>query len=147
MAFSTKTSNVAALAACNAIADLLDEGTGAAVISIYSGTKPAGPDVALSGQTLLARLVCSDPAFGDAADIDPGARATAGAIADEDAALATGTATWFRASSTNDGATPLNDHIDGEVGLAGADMTLNTVDIVAGAVVSITAWQITMPEG
>ncbi len=78
-------------------------------------------------QRAARHLVCSDPAFGNAAD-------------------AAGTLGYCRASATNDGATPLDDHIDGEAGTSGADFNFNMLSIVSGATVSLTSWTVTMPE-
>ena len=146
MALATRISNEAAIAACDAIVDRLDEGTGAGIIRILDGTQATDPDTTIGAQTTLALLVCSDPVFGAAADAAPGGRATASAITNDSSADATGTASWFRASATNDGATSLDDHIDGSVGTATTDMVLNTVSIVSGATVSISSWTVTMPE-
>lgn len=77
-------------AKANAAVDLVDGGPAAGYIEIRTGTKPASPDSAATG-TLLATLVMSDPAFGDAA----GGVATANAIANGTIA-ATGTAGWGR---------------------------------------------------
>lgn len=144
-ALNTRISNECALLACDAVVDNLDEGTGAAVIQGRTGAQPADPDTAATG-TLLFTLACSDPAFGDAADAAPGGQATASAITDDSSADATGMLGYCRASSTNDGATPLDDHIDGEAGTSGSDFNFNTVSIVAGATVSLTSWTVTMPE-
>lgn len=140
MALNTRISNASAIAACNAVVDLLDAGAGAATIQIRTGAQPADPDTAASG-TLLATLTCSDPAFGNAADAAPGAIATANAITDDTSADATGTAGYFRALDSDSNAI-----IDGEVGTSGADMNLNTVSITSGATVSVTSWTVTMPE-
>ncbi len=145
MATNPRISNEAAIAACDAIVDRLDEGTGAAVIQGRTGAQPADPDTAVTG-TLLFTLVMSDPAFGAAADANPGGRATASAITDDSSADATGTLGYCRCSATNDGATPLDDHIDGEAGTSGADFNFNTVSIVAGATVSMTSFTVTVPE-
>jgi hypothetical protein len=88
----------------------------------------------------------TDPAFGAAADAAPGAIATAATITGDSSADATGTAGYCRASSTTDGATPLDDHIDGEAGASGADFNFNTVSIVSGASVDITAFTVSLPE-
>lgn len=144
-ATNTRISNECAILACDAIVDNLDEGTGAAVICGYTGAQPADPDTPASG-TKLFTLVCSDPAFGGASDADPGATATASSITDDSSADDTGTLGYCRASSTNDGATPLDDHLDGEAGTSGADFNFNTVSIVAGATVSLSSWTVTMPE-
>lgn len=141
MALATRISNAAAKAACDAIVDLLDAGAGAALVRIYDGTQPADPDTAVSTQTLLAELTCSDPAFGAAADAAPGGRATANAVTSDSSANATGTASWFRALDSNGVAI-----LDGSVGTSGCDMNINSVSITSGAAVSITSWTVTMPE-
>lgn len=145
-ALNTRISNEIALLMCDAAVDQLDEGTGAAIVRGYTTAQPANPDVAVSGQTLLFTLVCSDPAFGAAADAAPGGTATASAITDDTSADATATLAWCRASATNDGATPLDDHIDGEAGTSGADFNFNTLSIVSGATISLTSWTVTQPE-
>lgn len=140
----TGISNVAAIAACNAIVDLLDGGAGAATIEIRTGGAPAGgPDAAATG-TLLATLTCTDPAFGNASDAAPGGQATAAAITDDSSADAAGTAGWFRAMDSD--STPI---IDGDITLTsgGGDMEMDNTDIAIGQVISISAWTATMPEG
>lgn len=141
MALATRISNAAAKAACDAIVDLLDAGAGAALLRIYDGTQATDPDTAIGAQVLLAELTCSDPAFGSAADANPGGRATASAITTDASANATGTASWFRAVDSNGVAV-----IDGSVGTSGADLNLNTVSIVSGASVAVTSWTFTVPE-
>ncbi len=137
-------SNAAAIAACNAIVDLLDVGAGAAGnIEIYAGTAPADADTAIGAQTLLATLPFSATAFGAAVDGNPGGVATANAITSDTAADATGTATFFRAND-KDG----NCIFQGDVSLTagGGDLQLNTTSLVVGATVSVTAMTATMPE-
>lgn len=141
--YDPQISNEAALAACNAIVDLLDEGSTAAEIRGRTGTKPAGVDATETG-TLLFTLPMSDPAFGNAADIAPGARATANSITDDSSADDTGTLTYCRAAATGTGA---DDHIDGEGGTAASDFIFNTQAVVAGALISMSAFTFTMPEG
>ncbi len=141
MALQTTISNAAAIAACNAVVDLLDAGAGAALLRIYDGTQPTNPDVAITTEVLLAELTYSDPAFGAAADATPGGRATASAITDDSSANATGTASWFRTVDSNGLAV-----IDGSVGTSGADLNLNTVSITSGATVSVSSHTVTMPE-
>jgi len=145
MALNTRISNEVALLMADACVDNLDEGAGAAVIQGRTGAQPAGADTATSGTNLFT-LVCSDPAFGNAADGAPGGVATASAVTDDSSADATGTLGYCRASSTADGATPADDHIDGEAGTSGADFNFNTLAIVSGATVSLTSWTVTMPE-
>lgn len=141
MATNTKISNAAAKAACDAIVDLLDVGGGTALLRIYDGTQPADPDTAVSTQTLLAELSLASPAFGAAADANPGGRATAGTITNDSSANATGTATWFRAISKGGLAV-----IDGTVGTSGCDLNLNSAAITTGAAVAVTSWTVTVPE-
>ena len=145
MALNPRISNEAAIFACDAIVDRLDEGSGAGLIQGRSGAQPADPDTAVSG-TLLFTLIYSDPAFGNAVDANPGGRATASAITNDSSADATATLGYCRASATNDGATPLDDHIDGEAGTSGADYNFNTVSIVSGATISLTSQTVTVPE-
>ncbi len=141
MALATRISNAAAIAACNAIVDLIDGGAGAGLVRIYDGTQATDPDTAVGAQVLLAELTCSDPAFGNAADAAPGGRATASAVTSDASANATGTASWFRVVDSNGVAI-----FDGSVGTSGCDMNINSVSITSGAAVSITSWTVTMPE-
>jgi hypothetical protein len=136
MATNTRISTAARNAAADGIVDLLDGGSGAAKIRIYDGSQPAGPGTAVSGQTLLAELTCSDPAFGAASS----GVATASAITSDTVADATGTASWFRALTSDNTAV-----IDGSVGTSDADLVLDSVSIVAGGTVAVTAWTVTMP--
>lgn len=135
--------NASAQAACNAVVDLVDVGSTNASghILIYAGSVPADADAALGGATLLAELIMSNPAFGAAADISPGARATASSITADSSANATGTASFFR--MTNRDATAI---VQGAVSTSGAELNLNSVSIVSGAQVSITSMTVTMPE-
>ena len=140
MATSTKISNVAAKAACDAVVDLLDGGSGAGYIEIRTGSPPSNVDDAATG-TLLATLPLSDPAFGSAADANPGGIATASAITSDSSADATGTAGWFRGFDSNGVAV-----IQGTVGTSDADLILASTSITTGNTVSITSWTVTMPE-
>lgn len=146
-ALNTRIANAAAIAACDSIVDLLDGGTGAACIEGRSGTQPADPDTTVTG-TRGFTITAADPAFGSATDAAPGGQATAAGlpITDADDADATITLGYCRVSSSNNGTTPLVDYIDGEAGLSGADFNFNTLDIVSGAAISLTAWTVTMPE-
>lgn len=140
---TTKITNAAAIAACNAVVDLLDAGSGAGKLLIYSAGSgvPANADTAITDQVLLAELTLSDPAFGNAADINPGARATANAITGDTAANATGTAAFFRAVDSDD-----NPIIQGGVGTSGQELNLNTTSLVSGVAVDVTSWTHTQPE-
>lgn len=136
-------SNAAAIAACDAIVDRIDLGSGTAtgLLKIYSGTVPTDADTALGAQVLLGTLTMTNPAFGAAADIAPGARATAATITEDSTADATGTASFFRI--VNRDGTVI---IQGTVGTSGADLNLNSVAIQAGAAIQVTSLTFTIPE-
>lgn len=112
------------------IIDAIDAGAGAGVIKIYNGTRPATGGAAT---TLLAELVCSNPA----AASNTNGVLTLDAIADDTSANATGTASWFRVEDSNGTAV-----LDGDVGTSGSDLNLNTVAFTSGDVVSITSFVI-----
>lgn len=135
-------SNNAAKAACDAIVDLIDVG-GGGKLRIYSGTVPTDADTALGAQVLLAELNMNATAFGSAADLNPGARATANAITDDTAANATGTASFFRVVNAA-GTCIMQGSVSATGG--GGDLQLNTVSIVINAAVQVTAFTFTVPE-
>lgn len=115
----------------------VDGGSGPGLIRIYSGTKPAGPDTAITSQVLLAEFTCADPAFT--------AGATGVQTLDTTPALATqgvaaGTAAWYRAVSSDNVA-----HFDGTVGTSGAELILNTTTISVGLDLQLTAGSLTQP--
>jgi len=134
--------DVAAAAAIAGLATLANSG----VLKIYSGTKPAGANTALSGNTVLAQLTLNATAFAAASSSgsDPTRTATAAAnsITGDTSADATGTASFFRVFKS-DGTTAL---FDGTVGTSGCDLNLATVSIVAAQDVEITSFSLTMPE-
>lgn len=140
-----KITNAAAIAACNAVVDLIDGGGSAGYLRIYSGTQPTDADTAITDQTLLAEIELNFPAFGAAADAAPGGRATADVdpTPTDTSANANGTAVWYRVV-TSEGTTVL----DGDVGTSGsgADLILTTTTIVATQPVDILSWTVTMPE-
>ena len=136
--------NAQALQAADAFVDACDLGSTnpQATLIIYDGTPPTLVDSALAGNTVLAQLDMSNPAFGAAADATPGATATAGAIASDTVADATGTATFFRILDRNN--VP---RIQGAVATSGAELNLNSTAIQVSATVSVTSLTVTMPEG
>ncbi len=117
----------------NAMLDALTSQAGAsALLRIYDGARPATGGAAT---TLLAELVCN-ATFAPAAS---GGTLTLNAIANDTAANATGTATWFRIVKA-DGTTHV---LDGSVGTSGADLNMNTVSIVTGGPVAVSSFVIT----
>lgn len=131
-----------ATAVRNALADLLadsvDAGSGAGTIQIRSGTRPADPNTTATG-TLLATVTLIDPAFGSASS---GACTLSNPAAVT--AVATGTATWFRALDSD-----ANAKFDGRVTATGGggDLTLTSTSITSGQSVDITGGTLTQPLG
>ena len=125
-------------AACDAIVDLIDIGTGISYLKIYSGTKPANPGTAVSTQVLLASLAFPNPAFGTSANGFP----AAGTITNETNTV-DGVATWFRLCDRN--GTGIG---DGTIGTSGADLNFPSgVTFTAGGTVSISSLTISVPSG
>ena len=133
----------------NAVNATLNEGTGDAIINIYTGTPPADCEAAATG-TLLGTCVMNTTPFGAATNLNPNAQIDENAISDDTSADTTGTAGYFRVYSTSGGtdATKTNCHIQGTAGEAAdsADMTLDDKNIVVGGTISITDYKIVMPE-
>lgn len=123
MALNTQLTNLWVNTEADAAGALLNGG----FIKVYDGTQPATGDTALGSQTLLVTLTFSNPAFAAAS----AGVLTANAIT-SGTAVATGTATWFRAVKT-DGTTKV---FDGSVGTASANMILPTTGITSGATVT-----------
>jgi hypothetical protein len=119
----------------NARADAITTATGAsALLNIYDGTQAADADTAIGAQVLLAQLTCN-------ATFAPGAASgvlTLNAITSDASANASGTASWFRL--TTSGGTKI---MDGTVGTSGADLNLNSVAISSGAQVSVSSFVLT----
>jgi len=137
MALTPSISTGSRNAAADAVVDRLDVGGSNGELRIYSGTMPADVNAALSGNTLLAALVMTKPAYGNAAT----GVATAAAITSDSSADATGTATFFRQGSVNAGVfTP---ELQGSVGTSGCDLNLSAVAITAGGTVSVTGFTYT----
>jgi hypothetical protein len=88
----------------------------------------------------------SATAFNGATDGTGTATADAAAITDDTSADATVTLGYCRIGSTTTPPTLIDDHIDGEAGTSGADFNFNTLAIVSGATVSMTALTITLSE-
>jgi hypothetical protein len=105
---------------------------GSCKLRIYDGSRPATGGTVT---TLLAELTCNATFAGAAS----GGILTLNAITADTSADATGTATWARIVKS-DGTTHV---LDCSVGTSGADINLNTVSIVTGAQVSVTAATIT----
>ena len=103
-------------------------GTGA-LINIYSGSKPANANTAISGQTLLVTLTVTG-SFGT----DSNGTITLSTVANG-TAVATNTATFFRITKSDTTTVVM----DGSVATSDADLVLNNTSIATGQVVSISA--------
>lgn len=134
LSFAINTAN----AILDQITTAVDAGTGAGVIRLYSGTVPANANAALSGNTLLAELTCSDPASAAANN----KTLTLNAITQDSSADATGNATFFRVFDSSN-----NVVVQGTVSAVGGggDLQMNTVSVVAGGPVQITSCTFTLP--
>ena len=146
-ALNTNVSIAFAQAALDAALALLDEGSVAGFINGREGSQPVDPNAAESGVLLFSLTLTTPNPFGSATDAAPDALGTAATITDDTTADATNTLSYCRGNSSNSLFTPLNPHIDGEAGTSGADFNFNTVAIVSGATVSMTAWTVTLPQG
>ena len=104
---------------------------GAATVEIYTGTKPAKPDTAITTQTLLGTCTCSATA-GTYAN----RRFTFNAITQDSAADDSGTATWARFKS---GAGTAVLDVDITTTGGGGFMQMNNTAITAGGPISITS--------
>ena len=121
-------------AAVNAVTALLNSG----FIKVYTGSQPA-VDGSITG-TLLVTLTFGSTAFGSSSASGSGATATANSITSGTAGN-TGTAGYFaleKSDSTVIGT--------GSVGTSGADLNFDSLSITSGAVVSCSAFTITMPQ-
>lgn len=133
MALNTQLAFNTADVANNAIAPLLNSG----FLDIYDGAQPANADTAVAAQVKLARLTFGATAFGASASGVITANAiTSGTI------LATSTAAWCRLLKT-DGTTVV---MDGTVGTAGANVTVNSAAFVINATAAVTACTFTTPR-
>ena len=106
------------------------------LLRIYDATGgvPANVGTALGSQVLLAELTCN-------ATFAPGASGgvlTLNAITQDSSANATGTAAFFRI--TTSGGTAI---VQGTVGTSGEDLNLNTLSIVISGPVAVTSFTIT----
>ncbi len=116
------------------IATLINAGTGAGLLKIYSGSVPANVGTALGAQVLLATLTLTDPV---AAAASSGVL-TFSTITQDSSADATGTAAFFRITDSDGNAV-----VQGTVGTSGADLNLTSTSIVATEPVAVSSFTIT----
>ena len=120
-------STAAKNASADAIVDLIDVGTGTAIVRIKD-----------AADVILAQLNLSNPAFGNAAV----GVATANAITDDSSADASGIASKFDATD-RDGTVVFDGTVTANGG--GGDMTLVSTTLTAGEVVQISSFSLAQP--
>lgn len=133
---TTRISTTAKNAALDAIAAQINAGAAAGTLKIYTGAMPATPGDPVTG-TLLAELTLSDPCAPAAA----GGVLTFSAITQDSAANNTGIAGYARiADSDGNGVVDVDVTATG----GGGALTLNTVSIVAGVIVTVTSFTLSL---
>lgn len=138
-------SNAAVNAGVNAECALANSG----YLRIYSGTRPATPDTAITDQVLLAAPRFGSTAFGNAVAGVATANAITAGTGTAEAGVDGLTATWYRVFGS-DGSTAL---WDGSVGVADSptpgdeyNLELDVALIKTGQTVNITAFLHTSPK-
>lgn len=119
-----------------AVNDALNAGSGPATIKLYTGTKPTSPDTAVTTQTLLGTLTCSDPAGTVASG-----SLTFGTVTPDSSADASGTASWLRIA---DSAGVAVIDLDVTVTGAGGAAQMNTTSVVVGGPITAPSVVITV---
>ena len=127
-------------AVLNAIKTDIDSGGAAAKLRIYSGAIPATPETAATG-TLLAELTLSYP-MGSITGSGATLALEFGTITHDSAADATGVAGYARVVTSS--GTSIYDCDVSTTG-GGGVLQLNTINIVAGGPVLVTAFMISVP--
>lgn len=115
-----------------AIKDAIDAGSGAGIIEIYNGTIPETVATAITQQTKLGTLTFSDPCGTVTSGVF-----TASSITQDSSADATGTASWARIKDSTGAAVA---DIDVTSTGGGGVLQLNTVNVVSGGPIIITAF-------
>jgi hypothetical protein len=143
MALLFKISTAARNAACNAIVDLIDAGTGAGRCEVRVGSPPTNVADESSG-LLLGTLTFSETAFGNAGAVNPG-EAVAAAITSDTNADNSGDAGYFRVYAGEAADTAAL--FQGTAGEAAdtTNMTFDNKAVVAGGTIAISAFTVTVP--
>jgi hypothetical protein len=125
------------------ISTLVDGGSSAGRLRVYTGSQPAGPGTAPSG-TLLLDIALNDPAFGSPAT---GTITAAQSPALSGTGAANGTAGWFRLLDSTEAAGSGLGVVDGDVTATGGggNLQLSTTSISTGLSVAITSLTVTQP--
>lgn len=118
-------SNPARSAACDAVVDLIDAGSGAGLLKIKDGS------------TVLATITLADPAFGAASN---GVATGASFPRSDTSADAAGDADNFELTDSDN-----NVVISGSVGQGSGDISLDNTNIATGQTVTISSLTHTQP--
>jgi hypothetical protein len=126
------------------------------VLKIYSGSQVTNADTAISGTLLVTVTLSSGTFVAGAFDnglefgaASSGAIAKAAAATWSGAAVASGTAGWFRlyANATDaGGASTSLPRIDGSIGTSGADLNMSSTSITSGQTYTIDTFTLTLPS-
>src|SRR5690242_4343546 len=116
-----------------ALAAILAEHNSGTLV-VYSGTQPANPQTALSGNTVLVTGTYAATAFGSQSVSGGFTQASASFTAASYAPAATGTAAWARAYKS-DGTTAIADYT---VGTTGTDIIIGNTSVQTGTNVAFT---------
>lgn len=119
---------------CNGVVDVIDQGSGAGTIKIYTSTQPGS--VGGTYGTLLGTLTFSDPAFGNSST----GTATASSITSDTSADASGTAGTFAIMDSD-----ANVLCDGTCGTSGTDLVFDNATIVASGTIACSSFTVTQP--
>lgn len=139
---SLKLGAIAAIAAADAVVDLIDQGAAPATLIVYDGAEPADASVAVSTQIALVEFDLPDPLFGNAADTGIGGQAVANPV-DPVTAGNSGTASWFRITNGN-GVVILQGSVTDTIG--NGDCKISSTSIVSGIEVSVISLSYTQPK-
>ena len=118
-------------------------------INIYAGTPPATADDAVGGATLLCAITLNSTGAGINFDTAAAGRMLQKAPGEvwSGANVTGGVAAWYRHVAAGDGGTlsTTAPRVQGLVGVAGADLNLSSVSLVAGATQTVDYYSIAWP--
>jgi hypothetical protein len=119
-----------------AIINACDAGSGACKVKFYAGTMPANGDTAITSQTLLGTLTCSDPSASATAGV-----ITFGTVTQDNAADASGTASFAAVTDSDD---VLVAWLDVTNTAGDGAVKINTTTIVEGGPILLNSLVITV---
>jgi hypothetical protein len=129
-------SQAAAGSMLSALGALLNSGT----LTMYSGTQPASPETALSGNTALVSWTFSSTAFGSATFASGNEQIVDSLTNTTANPTASGTAVFARATAS--GGTAV---IDFTVGTSGTDIIIGNTGIETGVPVTLSSLTLKLP--